>query len=162
MSARELAFADNPKAALDQFLSDLIEKYYPWYRRSVTLHYWLSVPIQIFALLSGFGTSILAALVTDQTFKSISFIRVLLILLPALGAAAATVAVQSKLYDRYELREKGRHAIQSLYNEGRMRYAAATSSQDYTDIHIDLVKRVDQIEAEQSARFFSLTAMRRD
>jgi hypothetical protein len=84
-----------------------------------------------------------------------------LILLPALGSAATTVAVQSKLYERYQLREKGRLAVQSLYNEGRVKFAAASNdTQSYSAIHAELAKRLEQIENEQGTSFFSLAGAR--
>lgn len=148
--------ADSPKKALEAFLKELSDVYYPWYDKSVKRHYHLSVPIQTIALFAGFATSVLAAVATQDTFKNFGVVRLLLILLPALGSAVTTIAVQSRLYERYQLRENGRRTIQAIYNEGRARYAAAGTPQDYTAIHTELVKRVDDVEAGQSAGIFSL------
>jgi hypothetical protein len=153
--------ADSPKKALEDFLNELIQVYYPWYERSVNLHYYVSIPIQTIALLAGFATAVLAAVATQDTFKQFGLVRLLLILLPALGSAATTVAVQSKLYERYQLRENGRRSIQAIYNEGRAKYAAAATPQEYTTIHTELIKKVDDVEAGQSTGIFSLIAQKK-
>ena len=150
------SLADNPKKALVDFLRELREEYYPWYASSSTWHYRIWLPIHLIGLFSGFATAILAAIATEEWFKNYSAIRILLILLPALGTALTTVAVQSRLHERYQLREEGRRKIQDLWNEGRRRYAAATTPEDYTAIHAEMTKQVDQIEKEQSDVFFSL------
>jgi len=158
MARRDVALAENSKAALNDFLIDLHDIWYVWYEKSVTRHYWLWLPITVFALLSGFATSIIAALATEESLKGFAFVRILLVVLPALGAALSTVAVQSRLHDRYNLREDGRRAVQALWNEGRRRFAAATTAQEYTTIHADLEARLDRIEKDQAIGFFSLAA----
>lgn len=160
MAERPTSLADDPKKALEDFLLELRQVYYPWYDRSVGRHYWLWLPIHLIGLFSGFATSIIAALATEESFKSFGLVRLLLVLLPALGAALSTVVVQSRLHERYQLRENGRIAIQNQWNEGRRKYAAARTAEEYSTIHAELVQRVNQIEAEQSASFFSLAGSR--
>jgi hypothetical protein len=149
-----MATADKPKAALDEFITKLINVYYPWYEKSVRRHYTVWLPLHIVSLFSGFATAILAAIATEQTFKNFSAIKLLLIILPAIGAAGSTVAVQSHLFERYQLRENGRRAIQNLYNEGLSRFAAAKSDDEYTAIHNDLIAKLNIIEEQQSTSFF--------
>ena len=152
--------ADNPKEALEQFVLELNEEYRPWYERSVTRIHWTWLPVHLVALFSGFAASILAALATDKTFESFSFVRTLLIVLPALGAAASTLTVQSRLHDWCRLRENGRRAMQDLYNEGRKQYAAATTNEEYASIHEELVRKVNAIEQTQGAGWFYLASPR--
>jgi hypothetical protein len=64
--------ADDPKKALEDFLRELILLYYPWYARSVRLHYLLSTPLQLVALFAGFATSILAALTTEKILAAMA------------------------------------------------------------------------------------------
>ena len=147
--------ADDPKAALSDFLGSLHDVFYVWYDRSVRRHYRTWLPLQIITLLSGFATSILAALMSDEAFKGLGTGRIALVVLPALGGAASTIAVQARLYDRYQLRESGRAAVQALYLEGQRRFAAAQVPEDYTSIHQDLQERLGAIETAQGEGFFS-------
>jgi hypothetical protein len=162
MKTKHRPVPSDSKEAVEQFLKELIEIYYPWYASSVRTHYWISLPLQWIVLLSGFATSILAALATREVLTQFPFIRILLIVLPALGSAAATVAVQARLYDRYQLREDGRRSIQNLYNEARGKYAAAQTPHAHAAIYQEIVNRVDEIERQQSNSFFSLVANKRE
>jgi hypothetical protein len=147
--------ADSPKAALAQFIQELHETFHAWYDRSVRRHYRTWLPLQLITLLSGFGTSILAAIMSDAAFTDFGAGRVVLVVLPAVGSAASTIAVQARLYDRYQLRERGRLGVQALYLEGQRRFAAATTPAEYSDIHGDLESRLNLLESEQGAGFFS-------
>ena len=154
------ALADTPKKALETFIQELSSNYYDWYDGSVKRHYHIWLPIQVVSLLSGFATAILAALSDKQTFETYGWLHLTLILLPAVGAGASTIAVQARLQNRYQLREKGRVEIQSLLNEGRAKFAAATNDKEYTDLYLDLGRRVDAIEQQQSEGFFALGGSR--
>ena len=138
MRTKHRPIPSDSKQAVEQFLKELIEIYYPWYDSSVRMHYWISLPFQWIGLLSGFATAIVAALATPDYLRQFPSIRVLLIVLPALGSAVGYVAVQARLYDRYQLREDGRRSIQNLYNEARGRYAAATTPHAHAAIYQDI------------------------
>jgi hypothetical protein len=147
--------ADTPKAALEDFLNELSDVYYPWYDKSVLRHYRIWLPVQFVTLGSVFASSIIAALLTDEAFKGLSAGRIALVVLPAIGGAAATIATQSRLYDRYQLREAGRLGIQNLVNVGRARFASAKDDADYAAIHNELIRDLEAIEAAQGQGFFS-------
>lgn len=157
MATPTTAIADTPKKALEDYLIRLGKSYYSWYERSVKRHRWLANPLQVAALLSGFAPAILTALAPQWLHNSGSE-RFLLIGLPAFGAAVMTAAGQFKLFERYRLREEGRLGIQTVLSEGKIRYAAATSDQEYTAIHAELVNQVKKIEEDQSRGFFLLLA----
>jgi len=146
---------DTPKAALESFLNDLHTTYYVWYDRSVRRHYNTWLPLQFLTLGSGFASSIIAALLTDDAFKGLSAGRIALVVLPAIASAAATIAAQSRLYDRYQLRERGRAGVQALINDGRMRFGGAKTDAEYGVIHKKLKDSLDLIEKTQGEGFFS-------
>ena len=158
MARSQAPLSGDPKDALAAFLIELHDLYYLWYAKSVTWHYAIWLPLHLAALLIGAATAVVAALATEESLKGLGIGRVLLVILPLVGTALSTAVVQSRLHHRYELRENGRRLVQSLWNEGRRRYAAATSPQEYSAIHEDLEKRLDRIEAEQGASFFSLVS----
>jgi hypothetical protein len=158
MARRDVPLANNPKDALDVFLIDIHDIYYVWYEKSVNRHNRLWLPITWFGLFSGFATSIIAALATEESFKHFTIIRILLVVLPALGSALISISVQSGLQERYQLREMGRRGVQKLWNEGRASYAEATTPEQYSSIYRDLAARLDQIEKQQAIGFFSIAA----
>jgi len=162
MKTKHRLIPKDPKEAVDQLIKELIEIYYPWYDCAVKKHRWISLPLQWVGLLCGFATSILAALATQEFLTRFPFIRVLLIVLPALGSATATFLVQARINERYQLREDGRRSIQHLYNETRGKHAAATTPHADTTIYQDAVNRIDEIEKEQSISFFSLLSSKRE
>ena len=148
--------ADTPKLALSAFISELQENYYPWYESSVVTQYRIWLPLQIVALSSSIITTILAALMTDEAFKGLSAGRISLVVLPAIGTAASSIALQAKVYERYQLREKGRLAVQALQIEGERRYASAKGDAEYATIHADLEARLQAVEAAQGEGYFAI------
>ena len=124
------AIPDTPKEALLSFLAEVDRDYVKWYDSTVIWlrRCWrLSSYIQIG---SGFGTSLLAAVATEEWFATYGPLRVILILLPTLAAACTVAVTQSRLYERYQLRENGRRATQTLYYSGCQRFAQATSPEE--------------------------------
>jgi hypothetical protein len=162
MARRNVPIADNPKDALADLLSDLHDIYYVWYEKASQRHYWMWLTTTIIGLLSGFATSIIAALATEESLRGFAIIRILLVVLPAVGASASTIAVQSRLHERHRLRENGREGVQCLWNEGRGKYAAAKCPDDYTIIYNNLVERLSVIEKGQAVEFFSFAHLKLD
>lgn len=147
---------DNPKQAAEAYIIHLQEKYYEWYVDSVrrTNFFWLCC--QVFALVAGFGTSVLAALLKQKLISGDN-IGWIIVILPFVGSVASTILVQARVYDRWRLRERGRIGFQTLVTDGRRRFAAATSPAEYTQLHKDLSDEADKIENEQSKSFFALS-----
>jgi hypothetical protein len=152
------SLARTPQDALEVLLVELDEQYYPFFARATRRLLWSCLVLQNVALLSGFVTAIMAAVVTDEAFRSYSWIRVALICLPALGAALSTVMVQARLQERLQLREEGRRAIQEMLNEGRRRFASATKSEEFSEIHQDLNKQIDELFRAQAITYLGLLA----
>lgn len=146
---------DNPKDSLGASIIYLENAYLKWYERSVSRNQYFYHIIQVIALVSGFGTALVAALLKDEQFRGFSAGRIVLVVLPLIGSLCATVLAQSRVYERWRLRENGRLAIQALSNEGRQRYAEAKTPEEYTQIHKELNAKVDEIEKSQSAGYFS-------
>jgi hypothetical protein len=105
------------------------------------------------SLVSGFATAVLAALLREDQFRSWGTGHITLVVLPLLGSLASTFLVQSRIAELEALREKGRETIQRLANEARVNFAAASSPEQYTEIHRRLVAEVSTLEQEQSRGF---------
>lgn len=148
----------SPRDALELLIRELDTLYYPWYERSTENLKRASLPLQTFALLSGFATAILAAVFTGGTDPIPNWVRVLLITLPAVGSSLSAFIVQAKLFERYQLRENGRLAMQSFLNEARQKFACLKTDDEIVAFLNELRKRVDEVEAKQSDSFFNLMA----
>jgi hypothetical protein len=147
---------DNPKDALEAYLGYIWSGYYKWYEAAVNRNQRLWFATQVVAIIAGFATAVLAALAGEEWFRSSTFWRVALIVLPLVGTLAGSIAANSKVAARWALREQGRQAVQRLVDSGRQRFAAASTSAEYAEIHASLVKAIDIIEAAQAEGCFPL------
>lgn len=145
----------NPKDALAAFLIEIDESYYPWYDKSVKRLRRIWYGLHWLGMILGVSASAIASVVTEAEWEA-AWVRILLFLFPLLATIISTVVVQSRLAQRFELRENGRRIIQALSVDGERRYAAASTDGDYTKIHEDIAKRVEQLEKEQGATFFAI------
>jgi ABC-type uncharacterized transport system permease subunit len=143
------------REALEVFILHLAAVYYPWYERSVARNYYLWLSSQMIALLAGFGTGLLAALLTEEQFRGLQAGRIALIVLPVLGSVASTVLIQSRVNARWALREEGRIGFQTLLNDARKAFAAASSESECKAIHEELNRKTEKIEKSQSVSFFA-------
>ena len=144
---------DNPKAALASFITELETFYYSWYDTETDRAYYLWIVFQWIALLSGFGTALLAALLKEDQLVHWGVGRIALIVMPILGSLASTYIVQSRIADVEALREAGRETVQRLANQARVDFAAATTPEKFTEIHQGLVVAISALEKEQSRGF---------
>jgi uncharacterized membrane protein YhaH (DUF805 family) len=144
---------DRPKEALETYIADLQKNYYPWYERASRNNYYLWLIAQIVSVFAGFATAIIAALIDHLANVGLTFLRILLITLPIVGSFAATLLVQTRALERKALRERGRQAIQGLIAEAQADYAAAKVDADFTAVHQQLIKNVQDLEADQAIEF---------
>lgn len=145
--------ADDPKEALAQYIDDLERNYYPWYERAMTRNYYCWFTAQAVSLLSGFATSLVAAIFDPSQISSWGLVRVSLVVMPLIGSLASTYLVQARVAELEALRENGRQTIQRLANDARLQFATASAPQDYTEIHKNLLQQVTDLEEEQSRTF---------
>jgi hypothetical protein len=147
---------DNPKAACENYITEVETLYYPWYDAIASRHYYFWCILQGLATLAGFATAVLAALIKKEALDGFGWSRVSLIVLPFLGSLASTLLVQLRIRALLGLRERGRQAFQHLIEQGMVRFAAASSPDDYTKVHRWLVEEAAAIEREQSRGFFQI------
>lgn len=151
-----MPLATTPRDALGAYIHEIETEYYPWYETSVKTLKRITIPLQFGALVAGFASSILAAAFTSEAGPVNPAIRIVLIVLPALGSAFTSFLVQARLFDHFQLRENGRFRIQSLATEARLKYACLTTDAEFGSYLDDLRKRVDEVEATQGEAFFGL------
>jgi hypothetical protein len=145
-----------------QYVQEIEIDYYTWYEKSVNGLKFVTLPLQYAAFISGIVASLLAAIFTGGTDPLPPIVRFLLIILPALGSSLTTFIVQAKLFERYELREAGRIAIQSYCAEARQKVASLKSDEEVSTFHDELRKRIDEVEGRQSSSFFHLMGTSKD
>jgi hypothetical protein len=146
----------DPRAALATYIRELEEHYYPWYDSAASRNYFLWSIAQAIALLSGFATALIAALLRDDQFQTWAFGRTLLIVIPLVGSLASVFLVQSRIVELEALRERGRQEIQRLAAEARANYASATTPEKLLEIHQALISAVAALELEQARGWQSL------
>lgn len=145
---------DLARVELNRFLQELKEEYLPWYEKQVNFWKNMVVPIQTIMLAAGFLPAILAVWVGDEKFKNEEWVRISMVLIPAIGTGLTAVVAQGKLYERLQLREHGRFTIQSIYNEGKQKIAAAKTEEECTALQDVLRRRVDEVETRQAEAMF--------
>jgi hypothetical protein len=137
-------------------VDELEKKYYPWYEGQVRWLARITYPLQIFGMLCGIAASILTAVFTGEGAEITGTLRIILIVLPALGSAIAAFIVQAKLLERAQLREDGRRAMQFYIDECKQTLACTTDPKELSTYFTQLREKVNLIEESQSATFFSL------
>jgi hypothetical protein len=112
---------------------------------------WWSIA-QGVSIVAGFLAAIVAALANDQTFRDLNWLRVLLILLPIIGLLAATFLVQTHIRQLAELRENGRIQVEHLKEIAKIKFAAAKSEKEYSELHTWLVEEIKRLERDQHTK----------
>src|SRR5712675_2196955 len=104
MAHRDPALADNPKEALANYIRELDDTYYKWYDRKQRRYKRMWQVMQTLTIVAGFGTSIIAALMREESFRGLAWGRVVLVILPSIGALASTLLIQMKTLEIMALR----------------------------------------------------------
>lgn len=149
---------DQPREALEAYIRELEEGYYPWYEKASRRNKYLLMIAQVTVIVTGFATAIVAALAKDLSLVNITLPRLLLIILPIISSFAATVLVQARLLERKLLRERGRQTIQGLIELAKVDFAEAKGDESLSEIHKKLVEDVQDLEGRQALEAGSLFA----
>jgi hypothetical protein len=144
----------NNKNSLNNYINELHREYEIWYSKVVRLNYRVWYGLQFIALMSGFLTSIFVALQDKEEWTEP--IKIVCIVLPALGSVAGTIILQFKIFETWKLREEGRIAFQNLVNFGKSEIYKCKTEEDFEKLYELLVQKTNEIENDQANRFFSL------
>lgn len=146
--------AGGSREALAKFVASLHRDYEVWYAKSVRRVYLCYAILQMTALLSGFATSVVAAVVNEHKFGTWG--RWVLIATPALGSLAVACLLQFRVYELWRLREQGRIAFQDLALTGQRRLAFPMTEEECAKLYEELQQKTTEIEKAQSDSFFGL------
>jgi hypothetical protein len=144
---------DNPKAACEKYINELDEEYYSWYSREAACHIKKWNIITRVATLSGFVAALFAAIFQYEQLNRFVWAQIALIILPMLASLASTYLVQMRISELIPVWERGRRDIQNLIAQGGAKFAAASTSAEYTAIHLWLVEQAHGIELEAADEF---------
>lgn len=147
----------NDEISLKRFIEEIHSKYENWYNRTCKLNYLIWYALQIISLASGVLASIFIAIKDPKEWSN--FFKIVCVSLPAIGSFSGSVLIKMKIFDTWKLREEGRIAFQNLVNDGNSRIYQCKSQSDFHSLHSELVLKVNTIESDQAARFFSLYGM---
>lgn len=161
-SAQKAPLTEDRRQALEGYIRELQDLYYPWYDRKQRSYKRQWQILQTLTVLSGFATSILAALLHDRSFSGPTWARALLVLLPLVGSLASTLLMQARLLELMALREKGRQTIQYLVSCSKNRYAALSDPEEITKYHQWLIEEIAKLAQEQATGFVALAPTRFD
>jgi len=151
-----------PGEALERYVTELETDYLHWYEFSVKLNFGGWQVAQTTAMLASFGAAVLAALLTEEQFKTFSVGRIFLVILPLVASLASTVLGQMRPREIMLVRDAGREAIQNLIAEARATYPGIMDNDaEIAAYHQQLVKRVSAIEQAQSMEFAKASAAQR-
>src|SRR5208283_1881419 len=103
--------------------------------------------LQMTALLSGFVTSVISAVVNEHAFGTWG--KWVLIVTPALGSLAAACLLQFRVYELWRLREQGRIAFQNIALTGQRRLAFAKTEEECAKLYEELQQKTTEIEKAQ-------------
>mgnify|MGYP001563917640 CR=1 FL=1 len=71
--------------------------------------------------------------------------------------AAATLILQFRIFDLWQLRENGRITIEKMISKGYQIYASNKTEQEYSDFHTEFIEQAYKLEEEQKSQFFQLS-----
>jgi hypothetical protein len=148
---------ESPKEALAAYIVELERGYLPWYERSSNRWKVIWGVGQTTALLAGVLASVLAAAADEAALQRFGLWRTVLIVLPALGAFAASLLGLMRARELLALRERGRVKIQEIISRAKANYASAAGTPErLSDLHTALVAEVNRLENDQATDFLSL------
>jgi hypothetical protein len=147
---------DDPKKALEEYILELENDYYPWYETTTRRNYTFWSITQGAAIVAGLLTALVASLASESDIKSFFWIRLPLVSLPLIGTFASALLMHTRVRDLFVLREQGRQGVQALASRARAEFAAAKNPEECTAIHLALIEKVAKLEGDQSTNFFSV------
>lgn len=154
--------AADPKEALANYIRELEDIHYRWYDGKQKSYKRQWQVMQTMVVVAGFGTSIIAALMREESFRGLAWGRIVLVLLPSIGALASTLLIQMKTLEMMALREKGRQTILYLVSVAKLKYAAIDDPAEISKVHQWLIEEVAALSRDQAAGFLTLAPSRID
>lgn len=133
----------------------IITRNYAWYKKATFRNLIAWYALQFITVLSGFLTSILVALSNNEYLNSKTW-KIILIILPAIGSFAYTIIIQFRVYELWNVRDKGRFMYNNLYAEFYGQLLLCKSEDEYKNLFNKIIRTTSQIEQEQSLAYTRL------
>jgi len=157
MPVDETSIADDPKEALRVYIMELEREYYSWYNKaSRNAKRWWGIG-HAAVILAGVFAAALAVLLDQFSLNEHPALRLLLVLLPIVGAMVSSILLQARVRELLTLRSIGLEEIQNLIARAKADYAAAASDPARLyEIHTALIYKVSEVERTQATAFRSI------
>lgn len=148
------AATDTHQELLRQFITRMETQERSFYVRTSELNYWAWHITAGAAFLSSVVTALVAAYMGEAEFKAYG--KLVLVILPVVGAAAAGLLHLYKFREKEALREEGRIEIDDIIANAKSLMASAKSEDDYKSAFHSVRERFKQLELTQHRRDIAL------
>lgn len=135
------------RAELSSFIERLESEYRPWYEKAASRQFIYWHACSLTALLAGFASSIVAAFMKEIDFAGNG--RLLLTILPVLGALASALLSQFRFQELEDLRERGRIELEDIILWARGQLSIIEDDKKCLEIFDELRNRVKDLESTQ-------------
>lgn len=142
------------KELLCDLIAQLEGEELPFYQSSSQWNYWAWHLTAGIAFLSSVISALAAALIDENGFKAYG--KVLLVVVPVVGAGAAGLLHLYKFREKEALREEGRIELNDIMANAKSLLAAATSEEDYSKAFHSVRERFVKLEQSQHRRDIAL------
>lgn len=143
---------NDSRAVLNQYIQELETVHLRWYGDAALIHERVWHVPALISLLSGFASSLIAALLEATTFTRYG--KILLIIVPAVGSLATALLTLFRFRELEDLRERGRITLEIAIANAKGR--EADPSQDPRKIHQDLVAFFESLSLAQHSGYHEL------
>jgi ABC-type dipeptide/oligopeptide/nickel transport system permease component len=139
-----------------KFIKYIEKSYKPWYTKSVSRTLKLWYVCQFLSILCGFAATVIAAISSEEFFNVTG--KILLMVIPSIGSLAATIILQFRIFDLWQLRENARVSIEKMISTGLQLYASNKTETEYSELHKAFIEQIYNLEADQKTQFFQLSS----
>lgn len=144
------------KSEFERFVKYIEKSFKPWYTKSVSRNLRIWYTCQALSILCGFLTAIIAAFVDKEFFENAG--KILLIVIPSIGSFAATIILQFRIFDLWQMRENGRVEVEKMISLGYQLLACNMTDLEYSKLHKQYIDQLYNLEKEQGTQFFKLSS----
>lgn len=147
---------ESPRGLLRWYVRRLELKDLPWYKNASTNQYNFWHALWLISLIASLATATIAALMEKDYFGG--NVKVFLVVLPLVGAAANALLSQFRFRELEDLRERGRIEMEDIVFNAKRQLAAAPDDEACIQAYEQVRKRVYELDIAQHRSFTELRA----
>jgi hypothetical protein len=151
---------DNPKDAVEAYISIQLAKYLHWYANVSTSNWVAYSVIEIVSIIFGLCGALLAALAKQPFANLNNWWQLGMVAFPLVGSLCSTFLIQFRVREFHALREKGRIEVEDIIQRARSAFASAKTDEEYKKLHDSLISQIKELETTQSRGYFAIPSQR--